>query len=202
MGIRSIDWLGAATVGTPKMSERHKRTPERFIPYLRAFTTATGTAMSLSSIYTGVSPAESYERKHKLPMLWDLAKSAGYHTAYVTSQRLHWAGLSDFLLNEPIDLKASAETLPAAVVSDTGVDDQVSLAEVKPPHPRDPPEKPLFIFYNTNALHAPFQDTSTLVDMKDAPRASATNARCSSWTPRSMASFVRSRRAAGSTTPC
>lgn len=170
MGVRSIDWLGSTTTGTPKLSARLKQAPQRFIPYQRAFTAASVTVLSLSSIYTGVLPGEAYERKHKLPMLWDLAKAAGYRTAYVTSQRLHWAGLSDFLLNEPIDLKASSETLPATVVNDTGVDDQVALAEVRKLIRDTPAAQPLFIFYNTNALHAPFQETSELVDMKGAPK--------------------------------
>jgi arylsulfatase A-like enzyme len=122
----------------------------------------------MASIFSGVSPEESQRTLHCTPMMWDLAKAAGYRTAYFSSQRLRWASLSDFLLNQPIDTLVAREQTDHPPVNDMGIDDFHIVESIESwlaSHPHDP----LFLVWNTNALHVPFQAESEFVDLSAVP---------------------------------
>lgn len=128
-----------------------------------AFTNATSTDVSMPSIFTGSRTDDSWERLHAWPFPWDIAHARGYRTAYVTSQRLKWQNLESFLFPSGIDEKWSMENLGAPVVNDAGIDDMVSARKVSRILRDTPRDKPLFLVWNTNSLHGPFQEKSEFV---------------------------------------
>jgi len=95
--------------GMPRLAARLEADSGAFVVFQKAYTNSVATQVSMSSLFAGVSPEESQRVLHCTPMLWDLAKAAGYRTAYFSSQRLRWASLSDFLLGQPIDSLVARE---------------------------------------------------------------------------------------------
>lgn len=167
MGARSLAHLGSSTNGAPRLNARI--TDSSWIAYTNAITNAGATEVSMPSIFSGVGTHEKFEKLHSIPMLWDLAKARGYKTAYITTQRLRWASLWDFLLKEPIDYKLSIDVSGFKVVHDMGSDDLETMEATRKLILGTPADQPLFLFINTNALHAPFQDHSEWMNLEQIP---------------------------------
>ncbi len=170
MGTRSLAFIEGARMhggplgGMPRLANRMRRDSADFFVMQRAYTNAVATQVSMASIFSGVSPEESQRKLHCMPMLWDLAKAAGYKTAYFTSQRLRWATLSDFLLKEPLDTLVSRENTDFPPANDMGIDDFHIVHSIET-WLASHPDEPLFIVWNTNAMHVPHQETSEFVDL-------------------------------------
>lgn len=168
MGTRGIPFAypvnDSAPNGMPRLTARVEADSTGFVVFKRAFTNSTATQVSMASLFSGVSPEESHWKLHCMPMMWDLAKAAGYRTAYFSSQRLRWASLSDFLLGQPIDSLVAREQTDHPPVNDMGIDD-FHLVETLEAWVNSHPHEPLFVVWNTNALHAPFQAESRFVDL-------------------------------------
>lgn len=49
---------------------------------------ASSTAVSATTLWSGLRPTASREATHRAPFLWDFARAAGYDTAYVSGQSL------------------------------------------------------------------------------------------------------------------
>lgn len=65
------------------------------------------TIVSMGVLYAGVAPNESRQVLHEWPLLFDYAKAAGYHTAYLTSQNLLFGNLGLWLKSMNVDHKLS-----------------------------------------------------------------------------------------------
>lgn len=174
MGTRSLAFMEGARLyggpegGMPRLAARLARDSAEFVVFQRAYTNSVATQVSMASLFSGVSPEESHRKLHCMPMFWDLAKAAGYRTAYFSSQRLRWATMSDFLLNQPLDTLVAREQTDHPPVNDMGIDDfhVVNTLETwLDAHP----DAPLFIVWNTNALHVPHQATSEFMDLSGVP---------------------------------
>jgi hypothetical protein len=172
MGTRSLaPWKHAGSPDINGAPRWHRRLDDsmQWVTFPNAVTNAGASEISLTSIYTGVGPEESYAKLHTMPMLWDLAKQRGYQTAYVTSQRLRWACLWDFLMKEPIDFLSSIDVNGLPVIHDTGAEDLLTV-EIAEKWLRElPPTMPALLFFNTNALHVPFQSHSNQMDLSKIP---------------------------------
>ncbi|HAO98454.1 MAG TPA: hypothetical protein DCQ83_00220, partial [Fibrobacteres bacterium] len=174
MGTRSLPFMegylshGSPEGGMPRLTQRMQQDSAGFIIFQRAYTNAVSTMVSMPSIFSGVSPEESYDKLHCMPLLWDMAKDAGYKTAYFSSQRLRWATMNDFLRKEPIDSLVGREQTDYPPVNDMGIDDfhiVTTLETWLAAHPKDP----LFVVWNTNALHVPHQASSEYIDLSKIP---------------------------------
>ena len=131
--------------------------------FARASTHSTTTHLSVPSIWTGVAPHRPGGEWERAPLAWDWARAAGYWSALVTAQCYEWGELERFAMRSPPDHYAGCAEMPEArVVNDAGVDEFAALALLERAIERAPRDRPLFLIYNTNALHQPFQTESEL----------------------------------------
>jgi len=142
-----------------KWSEEEK---ENFFVFQNAFANSGSTQVSIPSLYTGVAPFEGGEKLHKTPLVWDWASAAGMKTMLVSSQRFGWLNLNQFLFTvQQPNIHITAENIDAPIVNDMGVDDLVSVQSFQNIFKRFSSDENIFAVYNSNALHIPFQQTST-----------------------------------------
>ncbi len=163
---QAVPGLGGNPAAAPLLAARLTR-PGAFL-FRRGLANATATDVSVPSIVSGVGPEELPERLEAMPLLWDWAKAAGMTTLLVSAQRLNWNGLEDFLRTPGLDRFVSAPEIGTKIVNDLGVDD-LTAAEAYCREVRGAPKgRSLLSVYNSNALHAPYQRTSDL--LQDQPR--------------------------------
>lgn len=174
MGLRSLTFMEGARLhggpqgGMPRLATRMARDSAEYVVFQRAYTNSVATQVSMASFFSGVSPEESHRKLHCMPMFWDMAKVAGYKTAYFSSQRLRWATMNDFLLNQPIDSLVAREQTDHPPVNDMGIDDFHVVGTLEA-WLASHPDEPLFIVWNTNALHVPHQARSEFMDLSNVP---------------------------------
>lgn len=158
---------GVAFAGSQRngMSLLQKRvaSDSSWVAFPNAFTNACATDVSMPSIYTGSRTDESWDRLHSYPFPWDIARKRGYLASYVTSQRLKWLHMDQFLFPHGIDEQWSMESLNAPSVNDAGIDDNISVRKLVELIRKTPLDKPLFLVWNSNSLHGPFQEKSEFV---------------------------------------
>lgn len=170
MGIRSASILNHfvpscdGCIGLKRLQHQIQSDTSSFVVFEKAYTSSLATQVSMPSIFSGISPEQSHRVLHRVPLLWDMAKAAGYRTGYFTSQRIRWASMSDFLLHEPIDTLVSKESTNHSTANDMGMDDFYTLQAMEAWISAHPNEN-LFLLWNTNALHAPFQEKSDFMDL-------------------------------------
>jgi len=174
MGVRGAQMLRHYKKSCPhcrglyRISQHIKADPASYIIFENAFTSSLATQVSMPSIFSGVGPEESHRHLHKVPLLWDMAHAAGYTTGYFTSQRIRWASMNDFLLKQPLDTLVSREVTSFPIANDMGVDD-FQILEIMKQWIKTHKNQPLFLLWNTNALHAPFQENSEYIDLSGVP---------------------------------
>ena len=81
------------------------------------------TAISISNIWSGVSPTESRALLHSVPLLWDYAHAAGYDTAYWTSQNLMFGNARLYVQDIPVSHRCVATELDSEADLDFGAYD-------------------------------------------------------------------------------
>lgn len=160
-GTTGVAFADNTSDGMPLLRRRVEG--DGWMTFPHAFTNATSTDVSMSSIFTGTRSDEGWERLHAFPLPWDIAKARGFHTAYVTSQRLSWQNLGKFLFPSGIDEKASLETFGVPASNDCGVDDMISARKTAQIIRSTPRDRPLLLVWNSNSLHGPFQEKSEFV---------------------------------------
>jgi arylsulfatase A-like enzyme len=69
---------------------------------------ASGTFTACVVLWTGLPPDVDFATAHRAPVLWEIAKAAGYKTAYFTSQNLRYDDMTVFVQNAGIDAHADA----------------------------------------------------------------------------------------------
>ncbi|MEO7330137.1 MAG: sulfatase-like hydrolase/transferase, partial [Minicystis sp.] len=85
------------------------------------------TSISCSTIWTGLSPADTEKNLRSAPTLWRYAKAAGYDTSYLTSQHIIFHNMREQMQDEPIDHFACGTTVDPLADFDTGaLDDKLS----------------------------------------------------------------------------
>jgi hypothetical protein len=81
------------------------------LPLMQMRASSSSTAISLSNLWAGVSPAARREVMLSAPLLWEYAHAAGYFTAYWTSQHLMFGNSRLYVQDLPLDSFCSATTL-------------------------------------------------------------------------------------------
>lgn len=96
--------------------------PDRF-PLLQLRALDSTTAISISTIWSGMLPAESAEVLHSAPLVWEYAKAAGYHTTYWTSQHAMFGNIRLYIQDLPLDSHFSSTHLDRQSDPDVGASD-------------------------------------------------------------------------------
>ncbi len=81
------------------------------IPLGIATTQTPATFGACMLLWTGMPPNVDFRTAHSAPVLWEVAKAAGYRTAYITSQNLRYDDFGAFVEKSGIDVQVSAMEL-------------------------------------------------------------------------------------------
>ncbi|WP_437781988.1 sulfatase-like hydrolase/transferase [Sorangium sp. So ce1097] len=81
------------------------------------------TAISISNLWSGVSPTESQEVLGSAPLLWHYAHAAGWDTAYWTSQNLMFGNARLYVQDIPVSRRVVATQLDPGADLDYGAHD-------------------------------------------------------------------------------
>lgn len=127
--------------------------PKRF-PLLQLRSNASTTAISISTMWSGLSPTESRERLHSAPLLWEYAHAAGWDTAYWTSQNLIFGNARQYIQDLPLTRGAVGTHLDREADLDTGAYDELLTRRVK--EEWGELEEPFFAVVHYSNPHYPY----------------------------------------------
>ena len=120
------------------------------------------TAITLAVLWSGLQPNETREHLHSQPLLFDYARAAGYHTAYLTSQNLLFGNTRLWVKNLGVERFCSATELDPESDLDMGAPER-QLAE-RVMREFDTLPEPFFAVVQLSNVHYPY-----LVD-EDGPQ--------------------------------
>ncbi len=130
--------------------------PDR-IPLGRLTSQSSGTFTSCMMLWTGLSPAADFVTAHRAALLWEIARSVGYGTAYVTSQNLRYDDFGAFTQVGGIDVRVSASELGAVIDAQIGAPDERATARMLEYVKSVPEGKPYFAVLHFSNTHAPYR---------------------------------------------
>jgi glucan phosphoethanolaminetransferase (alkaline phosphatase superfamily) len=91
---------------------------------------ASTTAISISTIWSGIAPTAPRDLLHRAPLLWEYAAAAGYDTAYWTSQNLMFGNARVYVQDLPLTRGCVATHLDPAADLDFGAHDELVARRV------------------------------------------------------------------------
>jgi hypothetical protein len=103
--------------------------PDR-LPLGRLTSQSSGTFTSCVVLWTGLAPDADFATMHHAPVLWEVARSLGYRTAYISAQNLRYDDFGAFLERATIDVQASAIDLGYASDPHIGAPDENASARL------------------------------------------------------------------------
>jgi hypothetical protein len=109
-------------------------------------------------LWTGLAPTVSFREAHTAPVLWELARSVGYRTAYVTSQNPLYEDFGAFVRRAGIDAVVTATDLGALGNEQLGAPDERATEEMLRFVERVPPGDRYFAVLHLSNTHAPYRD--------------------------------------------
>ena len=112
------------------------------------------TAISLAVLWSGLQPNESRENLHTQPLLFDYARAAGYHTAYLTSQNLLFGNTRLWVKNLGVERFCSATELDPESDLDIGAPESTLATRVV--HEFDTLPEPFFAVVQLSNVHYPY----------------------------------------------
>lgn len=112
------------------------------------------TAITLAVLWSGLPPTASRERLRTQPLLFDYARAAGYHTAYLTSQSLDFGESRRWVENLGVDRFCDATELDPAADLDVGASDALLVARAERELETLP--EPFFAVVHLSNVHYPF----------------------------------------------
>lgn len=124
------------------------------VPLTQLRTPAASTVIASLAIATGLPPTVNSTTALEAPLLFEVAKSAGYRTAYVGSQLGTFHSFSTFLRNAGIDERVFAEDLTNHPHPEYGAEDRLALERAFATL-RDHPE-PTFLVIHLSSTHYPY----------------------------------------------
>jgi glucan phosphoethanolaminetransferase (alkaline phosphatase superfamily) len=145
--------------------------PDRIgLNQLRALDSST--AITLAVLWSGLQPTEPRERLHTQPLIFDYAKAAGYHTAYLTSQNLLFGNTRLWVKNLGVDRFCSATELDPESDLDMGAPEHVLAERVK--RELDTLPEPFLAVVQLSNVHYPYLvDASAPQPFQPASRSKA-----------------------------
>jgi len=115
---------------------------------------ASTTAISISNLWSGVSPTESRELLHAVPLMWEYAAAAGYDTAYWTSQNLMFGNARQYVQDLPLSRGCVATHLDPHADFDAGAHDELLSRRVR--EELGELEEPFFAVVHYSNPHFPY----------------------------------------------
>jgi arylsulfatase A-like enzyme len=103
--------------------------PDR-TPLGRLTSQSSGTLSSCVMLWTGLGPDADFHTMHEAPVLWEVARSVGYRTAYIGAQNLRYEDFAAFFQRAGIDVMASAADLGGAGDPHLGAPDENATARL------------------------------------------------------------------------
>jgi arylsulfatase A-like enzyme len=100
------------------------------VPLGRLTTQSPGTISSSVMLWTGLGPDADLRTMLRAPVLWEVAKTLGYRTAYIGSQNLRYEDFAAFLERAGIDVLQSAADLGGAGDPHLGAPDENATARL------------------------------------------------------------------------
>jgi glucan phosphoethanolaminetransferase (alkaline phosphatase superfamily) len=125
----SLDWYGYPQATTPFLSNFLQQHQEEIFLFDRAYANSTTTMLSLTSMFTGISPVQPALILHKMPLIFDYAKAQGFNTFWISSQSFNWRNFDLFFATPSIDFIWNKEIGNAPQVNDWGTDDRYVVEE-------------------------------------------------------------------------
>lgn len=127
------------------------------IPLGITTTQTPGTFGACMLLWTGMPPGVDFKTAHSAPIVWEVAKAAGYETAYITSQNLRYDDFGAFVRRAAIDVQVSAMELGETHDAMIGAPDELAT-----PHMLDfirnvPKGTPYFGVLHFSNTHAPYR---------------------------------------------
>jgi membrane-anchored protein YejM (alkaline phosphatase superfamily) len=137
--------------------------PDR-IPLGLLTTQSSGTFSASMILWTGLPPNVDLATAHEAPVLWEIAKRAGYRTGYITSQNLRYDDYGTFVERAGIDVLVSALELGDTRNAQMGAPDELATARMldfiraqATPEPGEGEARPYFAFLHFSNTHAPYR---------------------------------------------
>ena len=132
------------------------------IPLGITTTQTPGTFGACMLLWTGMPPGVDFKTAHSAPIVWEVAKAAGYETAYITSQNLRYDDFGAFVRRAAIDVQVSAMELGETHDAMIGAPDELAT-----PHMLDfirnvPKGTPYFGVLHFSNTHAPYRVSDDL----------------------------------------
>ncbi len=148
----------------PLLKKRMNEYGENAFHFTNAFSNSNATDVSVSSIITGVLPYESKHKLHKMPFIWQWFKVGGYSTGFISAQKNSWMGF-DIFFDNFADINLSADQIKEPFSND-GIDDGYMSGLVCHNIEKLKQNKRFFLYYNSNALHNPFLQSSKFITVE------------------------------------
>ncbi len=120
-------------------------------------TPSSGTFGACVLLWTGLPVTATVTAAHSAPVLWELARAAGYHTAYIASQNLLFENFAAFFQRAGIDELKSATDLGGLRQEQLGAPDERATAEMLRALRGAPREAPFFGVLHLSNTHAPYR---------------------------------------------
>lgn len=112
------------------------------------------TAITLAVLWSGLQPTETREHLHTQPLLFDYARAAGYHTAYLTSQNLLFGNTRLWVKNLGVERFCSATELDPESDLDMGAPEDKLAERVN--RELDTLPEPFFAVVQLSNVHYPY----------------------------------------------
>ncbi len=126
------------------------------VPLGRLTTQAPNTFTACMLLWTGLAANVDVRTAHTAPVLWEVARAAGYRTAYVTSQNASYENFAAFVQNAGIDRLLTAADLGGMEQEHLGAPDERALAEGLG-FAREAGAAPYFAVVHLSNTHAPYR---------------------------------------------
>jgi glucan phosphoethanolaminetransferase (alkaline phosphatase superfamily) len=114
-------------------------------------------------LWTGVVPTADFAAAHSTPVLWELARAAGYRTAYVSSQNPEYEDFGTFTRRAGIDHLVTALDLGGMAQEQVGAPDERAVEAMRAFLRSVPDGTPYFAVLHLSNTHAPYRIDPALV---------------------------------------
>jgi len=130
---------------------------------LGKLTSQTPNTFSASMVlWTGLAPNVDFVDAHTAPTLWEIARAAGYRTAYITSQNSKYEDFGVFVRKAGIDVLATATELGGMEHEQLGAPDERATGEALRFIRAAAPDKPYFVLVHLSNTHHPYRVDASL----------------------------------------
>lgn len=130
---------------------------------LGKLTSQTPNTFSASMVlWTGLAPNVDFVEAHTAPTLWEIARAAGYRTAYITSQNSKYEDFGVFVRKAGIDVLATATELGGMEHEQLGAPDERATEEALRFVRSVPPAMSYFALVHLSNTHHPYRVDASL----------------------------------------